>query len=187
MSNAIVPGSLQAIALAAGSSIAESFINADTVILVDTSASMQERDSRGGQTRYRVACDELARLQRTLPGKIAVIAFSDRAVFCPSGVPENLCQNTGLAKALRFAHVADDCGIAFVVISDGEPDSESEALAEAKRYTSTISTIFTGPEGGAGQAFLARLAAASGGRHLQAHQAQDLADGVQKLLTAGAA
>lgn len=186
MSNAIVQGSLAAIAEASGSSIAEAFISADSIIVVDVSASMKSSDSRGGRTRYDVACQELKQLQASLPGKIAVVAFSGDPQFCPSGVPVYIGMSTALAEALDFVHVADDTGMRFIVISDGEPDDERSALRAAKRFVSKIDTIFVGPEGGAGEDFLRRLAAASGGSAIQAHQVRELASGVQKLLTAGA-
>lgn len=184
---AIIPGSLSAIAQSSGVSIAESFINADTIILIDVSGSMSIADAEmEGKpiARYARACAELARLQRTMAGKIAVIAFSDSATFCPGGVPTHPAGTTALAEALRFARIADDGEMRYVVVSDGEPDSEREALAEAKRYTSKISTVFVGPPGGTGEEFLQRLARASGGRAMSSHQAADLAKNVQRLLTA---
>lgn len=175
--NRIIPGSLAAIAQSNTTSVAESFLSADTIVLVDTSASMEEVDAvdEGRRaSRYQRACKELTRLQATLAGKIAVISFSGHAEFCPGGIPTMIGQNTDLAKALRFAHVADNCDIQFVVISDGAPDDTDEALEEAAKYRSTISTVFIGPAGGTGEEFLQRLARASGGR----------AKNVQRLLTA---
>jgi Mg-chelatase subunit ChlD len=194
----IVPGSLQAIATANGGSLAESFVQCDHCVIVDTSGSMgtidieplrtiNEGRRRGAsKTRYERACLELQTLQATLPGKIAVISFSSTVEFCPSGVPTNLGAGTDLAGALKFARVADDCDMSFTVISDGQPDDADDALAEAAKYTSKISTIFIGPAGGNGETFLKQLAAASGGQALQAHQAQDLAAKTQRLLLAGA-
>lgn len=196
--SSIVPGSLQAIATANGGSLAESFVQCDHCIIVDTSGSMGSVDSEPARTinegrkrghtktRYERACDELRSLQATLPGKIAVISFSSGVEFCPSGVPTNLGASTDLAGALAFARVADGCDMTFTVISDGAPDSETEALREAGKYTSTISTIFIGPAGDSGEDFLKQLALASGGQALQAHQAQDLAAKTQQLLLAGA-
>ncbi|HOR01504.1 MAG TPA: VWA domain-containing protein [Anaerolineae bacterium] len=100
---AIVPGSLSAIAAREGQSLAETFLNADAVILVDTSGSMMSGDSRGGRSRYNVALEELAHLQAHMPGKLAVIAFSDSTVFAPGGQPPLLGSGTNLAGALRFA------------------------------------------------------------------------------------
>lgn len=186
MTDSIVKGSLAAIASQRGASIAQTFLSCDTLILVDTSGSMHEVDHGQHMSRYDRACNELAKLQSSLPGKVGVISWSSSPVFCPGGTPDFLGAGTDLAQALRFAHVADDCGITFIVISDGVPDSQTEALREAKRFKSTISTIHIGEEGDAGARFLQELAAASGGKFGAHAAAQDLASGIQRLLTAGA-
>ena len=180
--NAIIPGSISAVAQAQNQSIAETFINADVIIIVDTSGSMDQGDSRDGRTRYDVACEELKNLQAQLPGKLALLSFSDNVIFCPSGIPFQFSQMTNLAKALKFAKVADMAGMRFIVISDGEPDSEEEALKVSKTFKARIDTIYVGPRGGDGEAFLNRLAKASGGQGVTAAQVKKLADNVQKLL-----
>lgn len=192
MSTALVPGSLQAIATQEGQTLAESFLGADAIIVVDVSGSMAARDvdrhnleRRSGRSRYEAACDELARLQSSLPGKIAVIAFSDTYEFAPSGTPHFIGGGTDLADALRFVHVADGCGMRFIVISDGEPNDESRALAEARRFVDRIDTVYVGPSGDAGERFLQDLARASGGTSSRQSVA-DLSRTVQQLLlTAG--
>lgn len=185
---AIIPGSLMFVATQAHQSIAESFCNADAVIIVDVSGSMDESDSRGGKTRYTVACEELAKLQATMPGKLAVIAFADSAMFCPSGQPYTLhgSGGTNLANALRFAKVADLPAMRFYVISDGFPDDAAEALRVAKTYESPISTVYVGPEAEtSGREFLAQLAAAAGGQAVKAECVKELADKLTPLLKAG--
>lgn len=183
MNTQIIQGSLGAIAQEQGKSIAESFINANCIILVDTSSSMSAHDSRGGKSRYDVACDELKTLQMNLPGKLALLSFSDDVVFCPNGIPFNFGCMTDLAKALKFAKMGDlASGMRFIVISDGEPNDEDAALAVAKTYKNKIDTVYVGPEGGDGQAFLKRLAKASGGQTVTADRVKELAANVQKLL-----
>lgn len=183
MNTQLVPGSLGAIAQQSNQSVAETFINTDAIILVDTSGSMCACDARGGKSRYDVACEELKNLQAHMPGKLAVIAFSDDTLFCPNGVPWNYEGGTDLTKALRFAKVADVSGMKFIVISDGQPHNEETALQVAKTYKAKIDTIYVGPEGGEGQAFLKRLAKASGGQGVTAAKVAQLAGNVQKLLT----
>ncbi|MEM4202476.1 MAG: vWA domain-containing protein [Candidatus Methanomethylicaceae archaeon] len=184
--NAIVPGSLSAIAKQEGKSLAETFVNADLVVLVDTSGSMSSHDSRGGRSRYDVACEELAALQNNHPGKIAVIAFSSFPKFCPNGIPEYLGQSTNMAKALEFAKIADVPGIQFILISDGEPDDEQKTLSVAGTYRNKISTIYVGPEEQpAGRDFLQRLAAATGGRTMTVDRAKELKAGIEKLYLPG--
>jgi hypothetical protein len=181
--NQIVVGSLGAIAQEQGKSIAESFVNADAIIIVDTSSSMGQHDSRGGKSRYEVACEELKNLQASLPGKLALLSFSDDVIFCPNGIPFNFGSMTDLAKALKFAKIADlPSGMRFIVISDGEPNDEDEALTVARTYKNKIDTIFVGPEGSSGQEFLRRLAKASGGQNVTAEKVKELANNIQKLL-----
>ena len=183
ISNAIVPGSLSAIAAQEGLSLAESFVSADAVILVDCSASMDARDSRGGRRRFDVALEELAVLQQRMPGKIAVIAFSSSVQFVPGGQPPFLCASTDLAAALQFAKMADVPGMRFVVISDGDPDDAQGALAIAATYQNRIDTIYVGPESyPTGRRFLEQLATAKGGQSLTADRAQELAAKTEQLL-----
>lgn len=181
--NSLVKGSIGAIARDSGKSIAESFISADVVVLVDTSGSMEQRDSTGGNSRYDQACMELANLQSSMPGKIAVLSFSSSTIFCPNGQPLNQGGGTNLADALKFAKIADLEGMQFIVISDGQPDSEADAFAEARKYKNKISTIYVGPERDQNaRAFLAELARLSGGQAATANRAQDLAATTQRLL-----
>lgn len=104
--NQLVKGSLADIAKSRGETLAESFLDADCIVIVDVSGSMESEDAAGGKSRYKVACDELAALQSTMPGKIAVIAFSHEVIFCPNGVPLNIGGGTNLAGALTFAKAA---------------------------------------------------------------------------------
>lgn len=181
--NQIIQGSLSAIAQQNNKSIAETFVNADVIIIVDTSGSMALTDSRGGRSRYSVACEELKKLQESLPGKLALLSFSDDVIFCPSGIPFNYEQGTHLDKALKFAKMADVKGMRFIVISDGEPYDEQSALAIAKTYINRIDTIYVGPEGGEGADFLRKLAKASGGQGVTAAQVKELESTVKHLLT----
>jgi Mg-chelatase subunit ChlD len=179
----VVPGSLSALAQQTGKSLAESFLSCEIVILVDTSGSMDSRDSRGNRSRYEVACEELSQLQRAMPGAIGIVAFSDRVEFCPAGIPTYFGGGTDLAGGLRFIKIADLPGMRFVVISDGEPQDEAEALRVARTFKSRIDVIFCGPEDRpAGRDFLQRLAAASGGQSITADRAKELSAGIQYLL-----
>lgn len=184
MNTQLIQGSIGAIAQRDGKSIAESFVNADVVIIVDTSSSMGQHDARGNQSRYEVACDELRKLQASLPGKLALLSFSDDVQFCPNGIPFNFNGMTDLAKALKFAKMADVSGMRFIVISDGEPNDEDESLRVAKTYKNRIDTIFVGPEGGDGQKFLQRLARASGGQGVTSEKVKELETSVKFLLSA---
>lgn len=186
MDNQIISGSLRSIAQQNNQSIAETFLSCDVVIIVDTSGSMGANDSRAGKSRYNVACEELRDLQNNLPGKIAVIAFSDDVQFCPSGIPEFFQGGTNLTKALKFVKVADVPDMRFILISDGQPDDEQSALDEAKKFKNRIDVIYVGPEDRpSGRQFLERLSKATGGVSVTADKAQELAASVTRLLATG--
>jgi len=178
----IVTGSLADAASRDNVSLAESFLGCDAVIIFDNSGSMATPDSRDSLTRYEVACKELAHLQTTHPGKLAVIEFNNIARFVPGGKPSRPYGGTDLAGALKFAKLADVPEMTFFVISDGQPDSEREALDVARTIKAKISCIYVGPEGGLGQKFLERLANASGGQFAVDHSAMRLAETTERLL-----
>jgi len=182
MKTAIVPGSLSAIAKDNKTSIAESFVNCDAVVLVDVSGSMNARDSLDGQRRYDVALQELEKLQANQPGKLAILAFSRTVEFCPGGVPPFMGLSTKLAGALRFAKMADVPEMKFFIISDGMPDNEQDALAVAGTIKAPIYCIYVGPEGGSGQKFLEKLAKANSGKFATADRAMELASVTERLL-----
>ena len=186
MSKSIVPGSLSAVAKRDGQSLAESFLSADAIVIVDVSGSMDSADvetPEGLQRRYKVAVQELTKLQATLPGKVAVVAFSSSVEFCPGGVPPFRSGGTDLAGALHFVHAADDTGVRLIVISDGAPNDPAAALTQARQFVSPIDVIYVGPEGGEGAEFLRRLAKASSGSYGAQSLAQ-LSDSVQRLMLA---
>lgn len=162
---AIVKGSMQNIAEREGKPLAELFVGAKLIIIFDSSGSMSAHDSRGGKSRFDIALEELRELQAQNPGEIAIINFSGEVEFVPGGAPQFMGGGTNLAAALRFAQRADKIkDMGFVVVSDGEPDDETEALSVARTYKNRINTIYCGPESGrAGRAFLEELAKSSGG------------------------
>lgn len=183
MSRSIVKGSLADVMERDGVALAESFLSVDAILIVDTSGSMEARDAPGGRTRHDAAADELCALQAQLPGKIAVISFSNTAVFCPSGVPVRLSNTTDMANALRFVKPADGLGIKFVLISDGQPDSERETLDVARTFESKIDTVYIGPEIDHGaRRFLAKLADATGGQFAESAKPAMLKNPVEQLL-----
>lgn len=166
-------------------SLAESFLSCDCVVLFDVSGSMDDKDGTG-RSRYDRGCDQLRELQASMPGKIAVVQFADRVQFMPGGVPlmDITGYGTDLAAGLRFIRVADVPEMRFVVISDGVPDSESMALAEARKFTEKIDTVYIGREDGAGRDFLRDLAKASGGQSIES-AAENIKQDVVYLLNAG--
>ncbi len=185
MNNAIVTGSIGSLAQRENQSLAESFLSADAIVLVDVSGSMDARDSRDGQSRYTVACQELAKLQERMPGKLAVVAFSDGPLFVPWGVPPFLGMGTDLVAALKFVKCADGT-VRFIVISDGYPDDPEKVLSIAGGFQSQIDCIFVGPEDDLrGQDFLKRLARAGSGEFVLDLNVNKLAEKVERLLLMG--
>lgn len=186
MSNAIVPGSLGAIAQQDNKSLAETFLGAEVIVIVDTSGSMVSDDTEEGISRYDKACQELMKLQQAHSGKVAVMGFSSIVQFYPGGVPTLLAGDTQMAKALKFTKIADLEGVQFFLISDGQPtDGNDEVLRIARTYQNKINTIYCGPEGGSGEKFLARLAQASGGKFATADRVKELASTVETMLLEG--
>jgi Mg-chelatase subunit ChlD len=187
VNKALVKGSLTALSQRDDLSLAESFLNVDAILIVDMSGSMGAEDAPGGISRWQAAEDELLRLQEQMPSKLAVIAFSSEVQFCPSGVPIRFGGGTDMAKALRFVKPADGLEIRFILISDGQPDSEKETLKVASSFKSKIDTVYIGPESDQyGRRFLAKLAAESGGVFSKSTAPGLLAENVTLLLRASA-
>lgn len=159
----LVKGSIENIAKNNNTSIAETFMNIDAIILIDVSISMADKDTDSNQSRYDVALDELSKLQNNLPGKVAVISFSSFPSFCPNGIPNFDRGMTDMAKALKHIKIADGCGIKFILISDGEPNSKGDTLSIAKTFETKIDTIFIGKETSSGRDFLQKLSDLTGG------------------------
>lgn len=185
MRNEVVKGSLADVAKHTGKTIAESFLDADCIVIVDVSGSMDMNDTNDGKTRYQTACNELAGLQATLPGKIAVLSFSSSTQFCPNGVPQFTGGGTRLDEALQFAKVADVPKMRFVVISDGEPNDTQKALTVARTFKNRIDVIYVGSElSPHGRDFLTQLAKVSGGQAVTADRVAQLSTKIQHLLAA---
>lgn len=182
----VVKGSVGQVAQAQGISLETAMLDCDWVVLIDQSGSMDEYDAAEGQSRRAAANEELRKLQERYPGRIAVFEFADSIAFCPGGYPNNAVGGrTDLAGALRYLRPLIEGAFDLVVVSDGEPDSESAALDEASRWTSPIHTIYIGEAGGDGEKFLARLAKATGGRKFTADTPGALLPGVVALLGDG--
>ncbi len=178
----LVKGSLSAIAKEQNIPLAETWLNVDAVILVDVSGSMNAKDTPSGRSRYEVADEELAKLQGNMPGKLAIIAFSNHTEFTAEGRLREPNGMTDLAGALKFGRIADAIpGMRFILISDGEPDDEGDALREAEKFKNRIDTIFVGPERGRGEDFLKRLARLKQGVFGQ-KSVEQLSSGIAGLL-----
>lgn len=178
---AIVPGSLRHYAIQRNQPLALAWVRVQAVIIFDRSASIDEADAPGGRTRYALACDELAALQAQMPGRLAIVQFNDGVNLVAGGQPDSPRGLTDLAGALAYVKQKrmDTPGMRIIVISDGEPNSESDALAMAGAINNRIDVIYCGPAHlPEGRDFLRRLAVASGGQLTTA----DRVDGLQKAV-----
>lgn len=190
MKNDLVKGSLSAISHSTGLSLAESFLNVDALIVVDISNSMIANDVlRGGRRvrRWDEAKRQLEMLQTGLPGRIALVAFSDDAFFCPDGNLPEVQSSTDMVAALQFIKIVDNSGVHLILISDGEPNNPSATLKLASQFKSKIDTIHIGAETDhRGRDFLRQLAALTGGVVVQSSAAMlpQLGESVRKLIGA---
>jgi hypothetical protein len=182
----LVYGSLQDVAQREKKSVAETFLSVDALVMVDTSGSMVMTDCQNNRSRYDLACEQLIRLQRDLPGKIGVISWNSYQNFHAGGLPTSPCGGTDMAGVLRFVKPADNTSIKLILISDGEPDDEDKALKLAGQFKSKIDTIYCGPESGFGREFMRKLAMVTGGVSVSQSVKDiiNLQQTVTKLLTA---
>lgn len=184
MSNQIVIGSLSQIAQSNNQSLAESFMQADCILLLDESGSMDTNDATDNKTRRQVAREEVIRLQKDYPGKIALIAFSDYPVFCPAGIPVTLDGSTNLYSALEYIKPCDNTGMKIIIVSDGVPSRPDECIRLAGTFKTRIDVVFIGNETDyqGGRAFLEKLAKATGGQSLKSDTPGLLGAKVETLL-----
>lgn len=183
LAGTIVPGSaltgsLGAAARQQGGSLARAWLHVRAVLVCDISGSMATRDAglkraggeiRDRRSRWDACTEELARLQAEHPGRTAVVAFSDAPTLALGGRLPPPQGSTGLAEALDYVHsllAPDASGITVIVLSDGEPNDEAEALAAGRklvRLGAKLEAVYVGPEDETGgRAFLASLAGLSG-------------------------
>jgi hypothetical protein len=167
-------------------SFAEVFVTVEAVVVCDISGSMSTQDVNcedGFKTRFEETNRQLKKLQSRMPGKLAVVEFSDDAVFCPDGQLTGVKGGTDLLGALQFVSPAAGCGIKFIIVSDGLPDSPEDTLRYAGQLHEQLNCIHIGKDD-RGKTFMDRLAKVSGGQSLES-EVQLLSDNIQKLLTSG--
>lgn len=132
------------------------------ILICDVSGSMDARDAGGGRRRIDALRSIVEDLRSQSPA-MQVIAFASSAQISPGLLPEPH-GGTALHLALDLAaQIAGQTG-RVVLVSDGEPDSESAALTAA-RPLPRLDVFYVGPEGGSGESFLRRLAAQCGGQY----------------------
>lgn len=164
-SNQIVRSERRSLSLAtaAKTTLAQAAGRRQQAILVcDVSGSMDTRDAGNGQRRIDALRAIVEDLRRQFPA-MQVIAFASSAQVCPGPLPEPH-GGTALHLALDLAMQIVNSQSRIILISDGEPDSESAALQSA-RHLPRLDVFYVGPEGGVGESFLRRLADQCGGQY----------------------
>lgn len=183
LSTKVIKGSVLDIVTSEGMSVAEALLDVKIVAIVDTSGTMSIRDTDGGESRYRRACNELEKIQASNPGQVLVISFSTHAEVCMNGVPYNFDEGTKVAAGLEKAKEYDIPGIQFVLICDGHPDDPYDAMKVARMFKNPINTIFIGDETDrSARDWLLDLAKASGGQAFKDVGVKLLKENVETLL-----
>lgn len=94
--------------------------------------------------------------------------------------PESLiCSSGGTNLATGLSTIAKLKPCKTIVISDGEPNNEDDAIAEARKLTGTISTVYIGDDDKKAIAFMRKLSALGCGGSF----VQDLGQGHAQLTT----
>lgn len=127
-----------------------------TLFLLDVSGSMGEKS---GDKRK---IDHLRLVINNYPmgRKICFSSNVDKGDKIPE--PNG---STNLARALRHISGMPNKPKRIVLVSDGEPDSESDALTEANHMELPIDIVFIGNKESKGQLFMEKLAARTGGNN----------------------
>lgn len=107
----------------------------DNILIVDISGSMGEWC--GGQRKIDILVQAIQPIQH----QYQVLAFNSSASWITNQMPEP-CGGTALHLALQVAATVHPAHT--LVVSDGQPDDESQAIAAAKIVSGTISTLYVG-------------------------------------------
>lgn len=134
-----------------------------TFLLLDCSYSMSDEIAP-----HQRAIDKLRTVARQLredSPAVRQVAFpveGHAAIEIAADIPEPGGNGTPLAEAIDYA--AGRGALHLIVVSDGAPNDEQAALRAATASRCRIDVCFIGRAGDPGEAFLRRLAAASGGQ-----------------------
>lgn len=136
--------------------------SAEIVVLCDCSGSMEDligSENISKFTHMKIALDDVL---LTWP-RIKLVSFDSvaKVVKNPGKLPKPN-GGTDLAAALKLA--AQWKPLKTIVISDGLPDSPSEALEAAQAMTGAIDTIYCGPDEHPAIEFLRQLSKETAGR-----------------------
>jgi hypothetical protein len=148
--------------------------NGPSLLIADVSGSMTS-SAWDGKRKIDVLRSAVAEIMADMPAT-RLIAFAS-IVRKVDALPEP-CGGTALHLALAYA--AQYRPSVTLVISDGQPDDEVEALTQAELLTGRIDTLYVGPDGAAQAVdFMRRLALLGCGQN----QTADLSRIQPKLYT----
>jgi Mg-chelatase subunit ChlD len=128
-----------------------------SLLLVDCSDSMNGR-IRSGERKITALRSVVKGLRETHP--VPVAAFGSGGTILVDEVPEP-CGSTPLHTAIEYGR--REGATHLVVVTDGQPDSESAAFAEARQFGHPIDVFYIGDGGDSGAIFAAELAKLTGG------------------------
>lgn len=177
----VAKGSIKDIAAAEGKEEAEVLAEADAVILIDISSSMLDRMS-DGSSKHEHAKKNVLQLQRDFVGKLAIVQFNNFPKLCLDGIIDGASGGTSLTPALEFIEPLDAMpDVRFIIVSDGQPQDGTRALAAANRFKSEIDVIWIGEDNDLqGREFMEKLA--SGEFHDKSSSPQMLGKAIAGLL-----
>lgn len=124
-----------------------------TIFLLDCSGSMSE--SVDGRSKILHLEDVMRDYQA-----VRKVGFSDSVFAWQQGIRP--AGNTGMA--LAFRHLQSQKPEKVVLVSDGCPDNEEDAIHEAVALHIPVNIVYIGEKGDRGEAFMQRLATATGGK-----------------------
>ena len=133
------------------------------LFLLDVSGSMNERI--GEKKKINHLRDVMANYQ---DAKILCFSSNVHKLSDTQSIPDP-DGSTNLGKAFKYI-IADtevEKPERVVLVSDGEPDNERDALEQAKNLALPIDIIFIGEKESKGNRFMHQLASATGGQEFQ--------------------
>lgn len=176
--DALVPGSVAALARDSyRGSLARAWVGVDVVILADISGSMGELID--GQPAIAYARRAVADIQARHPGRVALIAYNERATLLPGGALPDPSGNTLLAPALQLAAQLAAPDVKLIVISDGLWRDHALVMHIASTLPNAIDGVYVGSDP-AGKRALQQLCAGRGQALMK--RVPELAETITRLL-----
>jgi hypothetical protein len=136
----------------------------ETLLLLDASYSMSDNDSNGISKMQT-----LGKMIKTMPNADKIYFNSDIMNYGKrTDTPQPGGAGTFLADAFKYIKSKSYTNIykKIILISDGMPNSENEAIESALDLKKPINIIFIGDKGSDGERFMQRLAKATGGSNI---------------------